>query len=65
MPLVVAVGMDNCGATFNIAFSYTRTESTTDYRFVLRHIQEIVLKDSTTTGFASSCNKEVQTEEVT
>lgn len=45
MPLVVVVGIDNCDATFNIAFSYIRTESTTDYSFVLQNLQGIVFVD--------------------
>ncbi|KAF8537669.1 hypothetical protein BDD12DRAFT_887181 [Trichophaea hybrida] len=34
MPLVVVIGIDNCGATFNIAFSFIPTETAIDYTFI-------------------------------
>jgi len=45
MPLVVVIGIDNCGAMFNIAFSFIRTEVAIDYTFIFRHMKTMIFHE--------------------
>jgi hypothetical protein len=45
MPLVNVVGIDNCGLTFNSAFSFIRSESAHDMRFILTNLRILMFND--------------------